>query len=168
MTNALAPTRNKAKTDEVIALVLEGNTLKAAVSLCGLTLSAFNHMLSGDKEAALAYIRATEIRADVLADEALTIADNENDAAKARNQIQVRQWLASKLHSKRYGDRVDLNVTQTIDVGATLAEARARLLPVRDQQIVDVVATRIDTGVAGHGPNDNESLSPAQVPDIFS
>ena len=49
-----------------------------------------------------------EIRADILADEALHIADNENDASKARNQIQVRQWLASKLYAKRYGDRIAL------------------------------------------------------------
>jgi len=115
-------------------------------------------------------LKDAEIRADILADEALTIADTENDAAKARNQIQVRQWLASKLHAKRYGDRIDLNVTQTIDIGTTLAEARARLLPVSYQhnsaqsQVIDVEHKIID------GASDKQSHDPQEnaAPDIFS
>lgn len=155
----------------VIEHVLNGATLKEAASRCGMTPSLFNYRLQSDREAAIAYARAVEIRADLLADEALTIADNENDAAKARNQIQVRQWLASKLYARRYGDRIDLNVTQTLDVTSTLAEARARRLrPVRDQydvtdaQVIDLSA---DSGV---GPSDTESQSPGPdaTPDIFS
>jgi hypothetical protein len=88
---------------------------------------------------AVSYARATEIRADLMADEVITIADCEvTDPQRARNQMQARQWLASKQHSRRYGDRIDLNVSQTLDVSVTLAEARARLLrPVSDQLTID-------------------------------
>lgn len=156
---------------DVIERVLAGSTLRDAVSACGLNPSTFALRLQQDREAAIAYARAQEMRADLLADEALHIADNENDAAKARNQITVRQWLASKLHAKRYGDRIDLNVTQTVDISATLAEARARVLPARfqqdieDAQVIDVSAEN-DTK-----PSDNKSLSgPGSdaEPDIFS
>lgn len=154
----------------VIDLMLDGNSLKAATKKCGLDVFKFQRLLAKDREAALAYARAVEIRADILADEALEIADTEEDAAKARNQIGVRQWLASKLYAKRYGDRIDLNVTQTLDIGSTLAEARARLRPVSDQHNIIDVETRMDTGAAGDGARDIESLAPpaSVTPDIFS
>lgn len=166
-----ALTNNQPVIDRIINLILDGKPLKDAVKMCGLDVFRFNRMLQQDKAAALAYARAVEIRADILADEALHIADTENDAAKARNQIGVRQWLASKLYAKRYGDRIDLNVTQTLDIGSTLAEARARLLPRRD--MLDVSdAQVIDNPVNIPGKlTDKQSLN-AQLkdsePDIFS
>lgn len=169
MTNALT-TQTETVVQQIIERILDGSSLKEATKACGIDVFKFNRMLQGDKQAALAYARAVEIRADILADEALHIADTENDAAKARNQIGVRQWLASKLYAKRYGDRIDLNVTQTIDVGATLAEARARLLPARDLSDVIDVEPRENTGVASDGARDIKSLAPTenQTPDIFT
>jgi hypothetical protein len=170
MTNALTHAPADDLVQNIIQRVLDGSSLKDATKDCGIDVFKFNRILQGDRAAAQAYARAVEIRADVLADEALHIADTENDAAKARNQIGVRQWLASKLYAKRYGDRIDLNVTQTIDIGSTLAEARARLLPVRDQRDVLDVESRAVTGFAGHEAADSESVIPAPnvQPDIFS
>lgn len=171
MTNLLEPkTLTKHKVGEVIQRVLDGDTLKTALKSVGISQQYFHELLQSDKASAVAYARAVELRADNLADEALQIADNEPDAAKARNQIQVRQWLASKLYAKRYGDRIDLNVTQTLDIGSTLAEARARLLPVRDQRnIIDVEVIEKSTGYET-SPSDKETEAPAQnsEPDIFS
>lgn len=156
----------------VIELMLDGMPLRAAVKTAGLTPQLFHYRLSQDKVAAVAYARAVEIRADLLADEVIHLADGDGDPAKVRNQMQARQWLASKLHAKRYGDRIDLNVTQTIDVSATLAEARARLLrPVRDQD--DIVDAQLIDSTAKQlaKPSDNQSLNPAAAPiepDIFS
>lgn len=167
MTNDLTtPTANPLVHD-IIQRILDGSSLKDATKQCGIDVFKFNRMLQGDRAAAQAYARAVEIRADILADEALHIADNENDAAKARNQIGVRQWLASKLYAKRYGDRIDLNVTQTIDIGNTLAEARARLLPVRDQSNVIDAEARMVASVSGHGSTDCQSVDRTE-PDIFS
>ena len=170
MSATLAPATSSATVQRVIEMILDGKPLKDAARECGIDVFKFNRMLQGDKTAALAYARAVEIRADILADEALQIADNENDASKARNQIQVRQWLASKLYAKRYGDRIDLNVTQTLDIGSTLAEARARLLPGRDLgEVID--AEVIDLPIEnGKRPSDIESLTPPPdaTPDIFS
>lgn len=145
----------------VIERVLNGSTLKDAAKACGLTPSGFHARLQTDRDAATAYARAVELRADLLADEALTIADTEDDAAKARNQIQVRQWLASKLYARRYGDRIDLNVTQTLDVTSTLAEARARRLrPVRDQYDVTDAQVIDLSSDSDPKPSDTESLGP--------
>ena len=129
--------RNRA--ESAISAIVNGAPLKTALSDAGLIASEFAHVLQGARDLAVSYARATEIRADLMADEVITIADCEvTDPQRARNQMQARQWLASKQHSRRYGDRIDLNVSQTLDVSVTLAEARARLLrPVSDQQIIE-------------------------------
>lgn len=171
MTNFLTTRPMDQRVSDVIAYVLEGDALKVALKRAGISQQYFHELLGGDKAAAVAYARAVEMRADNLADEALHIADTENDSSKARNQIQVRQWLASKLYAKRYGDRIDLNVTQTIDIGSTLAEARARLLPVRDQSNVIDAQPRMIIGDSEGSASDCESETPpasGTIPDIFS
>ncbi len=52
------------------------------------------------------YARAREDQADFYADQIIAIADNEPDAQKARNRVDARKWVASKLKPKRYGDKV--------------------------------------------------------------
>lgn len=116
---------------DAIEAVANGDTLKSALANRKLSAWQLHQAISSDRELALAYVRAQEIRADLLADQIIDIADDdERDPHRARNQIQARQWIASKHHSKRYGDRIDLNVTQTIDVSATLSEARSRLITI--------------------------------------
>lgn len=126
----------KERARQAIEAIANGDTLRVALANMGLTGASLNALLSSDRELAVAYARALEIRADLYADEIITISDDETkDPHRARNQIQARQWVAGKHHAKRYGDRIDLNVTQTIDIGSTLAEARSRLLrPISDQQ----------------------------------
>ncbi len=57
----------------------------------------------------LQYALAREEQADVYADEIIEIADTEEDTAKARNRIDARKWIASKLKPKKYGDKLGLS-----------------------------------------------------------
>lgn len=155
------------KIEAILDAILDGQSMREALATHGLSAHAFQKRLAQDRSAALAYARALEIRADLLADEALHIADTNTDAALARNQIDIRKWLASKLHARQYGDRIDLNVTQTIDVSATLAEARARLLPTRylaptiEGQALEITSESLPELSDKQSPTDEE-------PDIFS
>ena len=172
MNEVLYENEHKAVLNRIIDSILDGIPLKKAVAAEGIHLRTFNRWLSGDREASLDYVRAQELLADVLVDDALEIVDTEPDAQKARNQADMRKWIASKRNTKRYGDRVDLNVTQTLDIGSTLQEARARLLrPVRDQlgvnepQVIDLPSRIVQ------GAPDNQSVDrprPGDAPDIFS
>jgi hypothetical protein len=175
MTNALTLKNSDPQVTLVIEKILDGLPLREAVKHAGLTPQLFNYRLQSDREAAVAYSRAVEIKADMMADEVVHLADGDGDPAKVRNQMNARQWLASKLYAKRYGDRIDLNVTQTIDIGSTLAEARSRLLPVRDQHNVIDVESRAVTGLGEDRATDCESASrdasgaaSGAAPDIFS
>lgn len=150
----------------VIQLVAQGKTLASALASFNMLPQRFHEIISKERELAAAYARAQELRADLLADEVLEIADNANlDPQRARNMIDARRWRAKTLNPKTYGERIDLNVTQTIDVLGTLTQARSRLLrPVDDQQpdIIDV--TPIESTACDVAPTDYESNG---VPDIF-
>lgn len=146
-----------------IQAIENGESLRKAAKDVGITWSQFARTLQGDKDLAAQYARAQEIRADLLADEVIDISDNDPDAQRARNRIDARKWSSGKLAPKKYGDRIDLNVSTTIDVGLTLAEARARLRPssdlahVIDGQLIDVIED------SSARPSDKES----ETPDIF-
>lgn len=75
---------------------------------------------------AQAYGRAQTAKAEGLADEIVQIADTEQDSNKARNRISARQWYASKVIPRKYGDRLDVQITERVDLGGTLLEARKR------------------------------------------
>lgn len=72
------------------------------------------------------YARAREMQADTLADQVLSIADdglndtyqteggeqtNHDVIARSRLRVDARKWLASKLAPKKYGDKIQQEVT---------------------------------------------------------
>jgi hypothetical protein len=52
------------------------------------------------------YARAREDQADTMADEIVRIADEAEDPAKGRLQVDARKWVAAKLKPRKYGDKV--------------------------------------------------------------
>lgn len=161
---------------KAIAMVCEGTTLKVALEQLGLTRKLFAASISSVRELALEYARAREISADFLVDEALDVVKNEPDVQRAREIANMHRWAAGKFNAKRYGERIDLNVTQTIDVSDALKEAKARMIrPMHDQltqqqpQVIDI------TPVSVPEPRDKESRKAVESdpgsneePDIFS
>lgn len=112
------------------------------------------------------YERAQQSRSELLVEELIDISDSD-DYGKARNQIDVRKWYASKMRPQKYGDRVDINITQTVDIGAALLEARQRSLQLsqtHNVQTIDVidVSPIKDTGSQPVALSNDEDI------DIFS
>ena len=114
-------------------------------------------MIRRNSEIKSLYERATEDRADKLAEEVIELSDEkmpkglEGPMASAwvqqkRLQIDSRKWVASKLNARRYGDKVDVTVTDTrISVLTALQEAKQRVLK-DDRNVIDV-EVKIDDGV---------------------
>lgn len=94
--------------------------------------STFLIWLSKDEEKSNQYARAMEIRSELLFEETLEIADNgsndwmeNNDpdnpgyrlngehVQRSRVRIDTRKWYLSKLNPKKFGDRVQQDVTVT-------------------------------------------------------
>lgn len=65
------------------------------------------------------YVRAREDQADTMADEIVQIADTEEDSAKARVRIDARKWVASKLKPRKYGDKLDIEHSGSVELDAT-------------------------------------------------
>jgi hypothetical protein len=98
------------------------------------------------------YAQARELQQDIEADRIIEIADQATDPQKARNQIDARKWRAAKLAPRKYGDRVDMNLTATIErvpqeqvdarivellgkAGTALLAARERAQEIEEQTI---------------------------------
>lgn len=78
-------------------------------------------------------------------DETIDIADTEPNPHTARNKISSRQWAAERRLRKDYGASVDVNLTERVDIGGALIEARKRIvLPgsdlaqITDAQVIDI------------------------------
>lgn len=99
--------------------------------------------LSDEKNAGFAtkYARAREMQADALFDDMIDIADDgRNDWMEKRNadgenigwqengealrrsdlRIKTRQWMASKLQPKKYGDKLDIDQKTKIEAGDSI------------------------------------------------
>ena len=84
----------------------------------------FFEWLKEDEELTNQYARATEVRAEVIFDDILAIADeNTNDTSinengievvnndviqRSRLRIDARKWVLSKLNPKKFGDKTDI------------------------------------------------------------
>lgn len=97
----------------------------------GVSSSAFYVWIKDDKDLLDRYTRAREQQADLLADEIIEIADDgTNDTKTIRGKdgseievedtewtnrsklrVEARKWIAAKLKPKKYGDRLDHDVT---------------------------------------------------------
>ena len=78
--------------------------------------------LSENEEFSKQYARAREEQADSFADEIIDIADSvapeAGEVAKAKLQIDARKWKASKMAPKKYGDKVEQQITGNLAIQA--------------------------------------------------
>jgi len=120
------------KFDAVIKAYYEHKTIGRALESLGIKALDFYNFKNLYPDLHSLYLRARENVGDLEVDRIIDIADTEPDSIRARNMIDVRRWMASKLMPRTYGDRLDVNVTGTVDLTAAMAEARNRLLPNSD------------------------------------
>lgn len=76
--------------------------------------------------------KAREIAVDRMAEETIEIADSSTDAdsaACARVRVSARQWYASKIAPRKYGDRIthDGTVNHKVELADRLTAALARV-----------------------------------------
>lgn len=125
-------------------MVSEGLSLRKACLRTGLDAARFLRAVDADPELAKQYARARQALLDKMADEILELADapvpvldngaTDNALVRQRQlQVDTRKWFLSKLAPKIYGDRLDVQVSDTrISISGALAAAQARLVDVVD------------------------------------
>lgn len=108
-------------------------TLTKALQKHGVSPHGFYRVVQSSPEMVASFNRAREISVHQMAAQVIDIADDSDDPIKARNRIDARKWLASKLRPQEYGDKIEINanINNRLDTAAILAAARKR----RDEAI---------------------------------
>lgn len=111
-----------------IQLALDNKKISEIIAELGVTQYRFWKCKKADPNFEIDFNSARTDAMDDLTDELLTVHDDEPDVQRARLKSDNIKWVAAKRSPKTYGDRIDLNVNQTVDIGGALKEARARAL----------------------------------------
>lgn len=128
----------------ILDALRENPSLQAAAKLADVSVDTIYHWEEKHPSFAAALSRARIIGFHGESDLLRTIPDEYHDVNKARLICDNIKWRLSKLVPHIYGDRIDVNVTNTADIAKALETAKARLpLPMRyqsgieDAQVVD-------------------------------
>lgn len=135
---------SKEEIDEKFDLIirdieLQSMPIRRAIQGKGMpSLETFYKWIDEDEEKAKRYARACEARAENLFEEILEIADEKNaDIAlsddgtmfvdgnaiqRSRLQIDARKWMLTKMQPKKYGDKIEQNLTGDVNVNFNIKD----------------------------------------------
>lgn len=93
---------------ESVRSIARDNEMPAASTI-------FYWLLDEDKKSFLEqYETARNTQAENMFEELLEIADVEEDTNRARLKIDTRKWYLSKVLPKKFGDKVDIEMTKKV------------------------------------------------------
>jgi hypothetical protein len=116
----MAKTDKQQKISKVLAQMREGKSLRQSAESAGVARQTFLDWVDKDEELAGQYAHARAAMIDKIADDIMTIADEDLiptgegkvDSAmvqKQRLRVDTRKWLLSKMAPKKYGDKLELS-----------------------------------------------------------
>lgn len=143
----------------ILEHIANGDALSSAIKRLGPDAPSYvwaKTQLRTNHDLQAAYREAIEDRADALADDIITLADTPPPpgldgpglhawVSQLKLRVHAREWTASKLRPKVYGQSVDVTVQATsISITAALAEAERRVLTT-PQEVYGCPVTAIDS-----------------------
>jgi hypothetical protein len=115
-------------------LAADGKLMMEMAKELGVSTTTVNKWRLANPVFARAFEVARDAGIDALVDTLLDIAKTESDVYRARLIGDHIKWIAERRARRRYGQQVDINLNERIELGITLIEARKRtLLPGCDQ-----------------------------------
>jgi len=159
----MAVIKNRAEVAQAVmdSMVGDGLSLRQSCLKAGIGASTWIDWCTADGELNERYARAREGLLDAMVDQILTLADapvplldnGATDPGLVRQrqlQIDARRWILSKLAPNKYGDRLDVSVSDSrISITGALQAAQSRLVDVIDvapRALVHDVQTVHDEG----------------------
>jgi len=113
----------------------KGQSLAAVCRAAGMpSVRTFLRWADEMDDVATEYARALAARGEWFAaehDRIRKTAKDRDSASAARVQLAALEWQMSKMAPKRYGDRLDVSVDATFDLGAIIDRGRQRVLEAR-------------------------------------
>lgn len=111
---------------QAIELAYQGKPIKTICKEIGISLRAMDKLRKTDALFSQTFNRARETGIEALADELIDIHEKIENPIAARLASENYRWLLSKRIPKVYGDKIDINMTQSISVSGALNQARER------------------------------------------
>lgn len=112
--------------ERAVELAREGKThTQVADELC-VDLKWLLKYRSNDPIFNQRYTQARLDSSEVMEDEIKTAHDDYADPQRGRLKADNYKWVLSKRLPKVYGDRIDVNLTQQVDISGALEEAKMR------------------------------------------
>lgn len=99
------------------------------------SVSCFRNWIYKHPEAKRMFRAVQPDHAASIFDDILYIADTELDPKRARNMMFARNLVASKYDRERFGDKVQTTIEHTININASIEQARQRMVDVTAQPI---------------------------------
>lgn len=135
-------------------------------------MAELHAVLKNDPTLQSAYNFARELLCDCMADEIIEIADDIDESPMSRKvRTDNRRWYTGKLFPSRYGERLDLNITQLPSLKSALETAEKRRKALIDDSAakqVTVISRKINkrTGdYESHGADFGDVDDAIVVPD---
>lgn len=117
--------------NEICLKIINGATLRKSLDESSIAYDTFFRWIDDDEAKSKQYTRATELRAEAMAEELLGISDsyendvqvdkdgreitNHNVIQRDRLRVDARKWLMSKMFAKKYGDRIQNDHTVRVE-----------------------------------------------------
>lgn len=111
-----------------IELATRGESLSTIIKELCVSESAFQAHRREDPIFADKFHAARQDGIELIADSLMNVANEFADVQRGRLHSDNIRWLLSKRKPDTYGERIDLNVNQTIDISGALKEAKQRAL----------------------------------------
>lgn len=126
ISNRKVPDYTKEQLDTAIELASKGEPLRKIIdAICSTEIDFWTYRQQYP-EFQNSFEQARQEGLEHIADGLITIADDYVDVQRGRLKSDNAKWLLSKRKPSIYGDKVDIHVSQTIDITSALTEARAR------------------------------------------
>lgn len=128
---AYSPEERTSIINEICLKIINGATLRKSLDESSIAYDTFFRWIDDDEAKSKQYTRATELRAEAMAEELLGISDsyendvqvdkdgreitNHNVIQRDRLRVDARKWLMSKMFAKKYGDRIQNDHTVRVE-----------------------------------------------------
>ena len=117
----------------ILSTIVDGGSIQDLATKFGVSRKFLSELLNKNPEQKVALKQARKMKAETLADQALQIVDtveeNPNAISKAREQANIRKWLAGVHDPETYGQKQN---SVTINIGDLHLDA-LRQAPVLDR-----------------------------------
>lgn len=128
----------------IIELFSQGKMVSEVSEIIGVGIDAIQRWRLADAKFDRECSRAQDLGFEIQADTLTTIPDTYIDVQRARLKSENLRWLLARRAAHRYGDRIEVNVNQSVDISAALAEAKQRSIrdqsEIEDAQVIEATA----------------------------